>query len=169
MKENKGKKVVDEPHPSIGDKRKTLPKTLDLGNLPNRRGKKAKHRSSRPGLLSLVFPPLYRLSKFFMLTRPFPLKSLRPSAPTSSQPSQRIPMNPLENEDLAWERFEQAETGEDVTACYDISLKEFEHSGVHDLFKVITFTSSCLMYIYIYIYIFLTKLFNHLCKPCSNS
>ena len=45
MKENKGKEVVDEKtrpeaqsqlRPSIGDKRKTLPKTLDLGNLPNR-------------------------------------------------------------------------------------------------------------------------------------
>ncbi|XP_065632016.1 uncharacterized protein LOC136068588 [Quercus suber] len=44
MKENKGKEVVDEatrlkaqsqPHPSVRDKRKTLPKTLDFGNLPN--------------------------------------------------------------------------------------------------------------------------------------
>ena len=39
-------------------------------------------------------------------------------------------MNLLENEDLAI-------TGEEVTACYDMSLKEFEHSGVHDLFKVL--------------------------------
>ena len=65
-------------------------------------------------------------------------------------------MNLLENEDLAWERFEKAITGEDVAACYDMSLKEFKHSSVHDLFKVITFTSSYLsnMYIYIYIYVF---------------
>ena len=43
MKENKGKEVVDgatrpetqsQPSPFIGDKRETLPKTLDLGNLP---------------------------------------------------------------------------------------------------------------------------------------
>ena len=27
-------------------------------------------------------------------------------------------------------------TDEDVMACYDMSLKDFEHSGVHDLFKV---------------------------------
>ena len=68
-------------------------------------------------------------------------------------------MNLLENEDLAWERFEQAVTGEDVVACYDMSLKEFEHSSVHDLFKVIIFTSSChsnmCVCIYIYIYVFL--------------
>ena len=45
MKENKGKEVVGEgsrlevqlqTRPSTGDKRKTLPKNLDLGSLPNR-------------------------------------------------------------------------------------------------------------------------------------
>ena len=65
-------------------------------------------------------------------------------------------MNLLENEDLVWERFEKAVTGEDVAACYDMSLKELEHSGVHDLFKVITFTSSCHSNMYMYIY-FLTE------------
>ena len=37
-------------------------------------------------------------------------------------------------------------TDVDVGACYNMSLKDFEHSGVHDLFKVS-------FYIYIYIYI----------------
>ena len=27
-------------------------------------------------------------------------------------------------------------TDEDMVACYDMSLKDFEHSGVHDFFKV---------------------------------
>ena len=27
-------------------------------------------------------------------------------------------------------------TDEDVVACYDMSLKDFEHSSIHDLFKV---------------------------------
>ena len=44
MKENKGKEAVDKAakpeaqsqlHPSIGDKRKTLSKMLDLRNLPS--------------------------------------------------------------------------------------------------------------------------------------
>ena len=57
MKENKGKEVVDEaagkevpsqPRPIAGDKRKSLSVGVDLGNLPSRRGKKAKHRSSKP-------------------------------------------------------------------------------------------------------------------------
>ena len=55
MKENKGKEVVnEEDHPEsqpqvlplAGDKKRSLSKSLDLGNLPNRRGKKAKHGSS---------------------------------------------------------------------------------------------------------------------------
>nr|XP_023905687.1 uncharacterized protein LOC112017466 [Quercus suber] len=45
------------------------------------------------------------------------------------------PSNIIENEDLAWERFKQAVTDEDINVCYDMSLKDFEHSGVHDLFK----------------------------------
>ena len=55
MKENKEKEIAEEgSHPEVqpqarlstGDKRKSLSKNLDLGNLPSHRGKKAKHRSS---------------------------------------------------------------------------------------------------------------------------
>ena len=54
----------------------------------------------------------------------------------SSQPSRRVPQNLLENEDLTWERFKKVVTDQDVVTCYDMSLKGFEHFGVHDLFKV---------------------------------
>ena len=170
MNENKEKEVMDEatrpkaqsqPHPAIGEKRKNLSKAIDLENLPSCRWeKKAKHKPSKPGVVKLgllVFPTSQQSSVQIhdMDTKPAkdpPSKTI----PASSQPSRRTPMNLLENEDLAWERFEQAITGEDVAACYDMSLKEFKHSGVHDLFKVITFTSSshCKIYIYIYIFFF---------------
>lgn len=45
-------------------------------------------------------------------------------------------MNLIENEDLAWEHFKKVVSDKDIAACYDMSLKDFEHSGVHDLFKV---------------------------------
>lgn len=48
-------------------------------------------------------------------------------------------MNLVENEDLAWERFEKVVSDEDIAACYDMYLKDFEHYGVHDLFKVCNF------------------------------
>ena len=54
----------------------------------------------------------------------------------TSQPSQQVPSNIIENENLAWKRFQKAITDEDINVCYDMSLKDFEHFGVHDLFKV---------------------------------
>ena len=47
-----------------------------------------------------------------------------------------LPIYIIENEDLAWERFQLAVLDEDINMCYNMGLKEFEHSGVHDLFKV---------------------------------
>ena len=71
-----------------------------------------------------------------------------------SQPPPRVPTNIVENEDLAWERFGEAVKDKDVNVCHDMSLKDFEHSGVHDLFKVLTVLLPHLYYlIYIYIYI----------------
>ena len=72
-------------------------------------------------------------------------------------------MKLIENEDLAWGHFEKAVSDEDTAACYDMSLKDFEHSGVHDLFKVCNFifasslllyTFSCLTIIFV-IYLFI--------------
>ena len=68
--------------------------------------------------------------------------------PTSSQPPVKVASNLLESEDLAWERFEKTISGEDVAACYNMSLREFEHSSVHDLFKVINIDFSSFFYYY---------------------
>ena len=49
------------PRPVVGDKRKTLSKMIDMGSLPSCRGhKKAKHRSSKSGVVkpSFVIPPI---------------------------------------------------------------------------------------------------------------
>ena len=155
MKENKGKGVVSvetllemesEPRPFVGDKRKKISKTVDLENLPSRRkNKRAKHRSSKLGVVkpSLVVPfasqqqsiPIHDLDS----SVPVEATPSITTAPISSQPSQRDHMNLLENEDLAWERFKKVVTNEDVVAYYDMSLKEFEYSVVHDLFKVCYF------------------------------
>ena len=53
MKENKGKEVMDEgvksqPRPPIGEKRKNILSRVDLGDLPSRRGREKKHKSSKP-------------------------------------------------------------------------------------------------------------------------
>ena len=71
-----------------------------------------------------VSPPIETTSS---KTRPRTITSV------SSQPSPRVSSNIVENEDLAWQRFEEAVKDEDMHACYDMSLKDFEHSGVHAL------------------------------------
>ena len=57
MKEKKGKEVVDEavkqgvqsqPRPPISEKRKNILSRVDLGDLPSRRGKEKKHKSTKP-------------------------------------------------------------------------------------------------------------------------
>ncbi|KAK7821659.1 hypothetical protein CFP56_037502 [Quercus suber] len=68
-----------------------------------------------------------------------------PSSPTGNLPPNvdldlplpRVPTNIVENEDLAWEHFGEAVKDKDINVCYNISLKDFEHSGVHDLFKLL--------------------------------
>ena len=57
MKENKSKEVTDEivkqgvqsqPRPPIGEKRKNISSRVDLGDLPSRRGREKKHKSTKP-------------------------------------------------------------------------------------------------------------------------
>ena len=156
MKENKGKKVVDEgvksqPHPPTGEKRKNISSRVDLGDLPSRRGREKKHKSSKPQDVKSPHAPNLEPPVQILALDPKPKDP--PSkkissiihAPTSFTPSKEVPQHLLGNEDLAWERFSMAVTDVDVGACYNMSLKDFENSGIHDLFKV--------SFIYIYIYI----------------
>ena len=186
MKENKGKEVVSEgdrpeaqthihppagdnrpevpsrTHPFAGDKRKSLPKNLDMGSLPSRRDKRVKHRSSKVAKPNPSQPhPSVQIVDVDVST---PIETTPSKAPprtiasVSSQPPPRVPLNIIENKDLAWERFKEAMKDEDINVCYDMSLKDFEHSGVHDFFKVHNFTlaSSLLFRFYFFYFLFLS-------------
>ena len=169
IKENKEKEVLgkerrpetqSQARPSAGDKRKSLPKNLDLGNLSSRRGKKAKHGSSQT--VKPNHPPSHPSIKIYDVDSSTPIETTlsktppsKTTMPATSQPSQQVPSNIIENEDLAWERFQKVVSNEDINTCYDMSLKDFEHFGVHDLFKVRNhiFSLSLLKDIYLYIFI----------------
>ena len=157
MKENKGKEVVDEgvkshPCPPTAEKRKNISSRVDLGDLPSRRGREKKHKSSKSQ--DIKSPPASNLKSSVQVLALDPEPKGPPSKkissiihePTSSTPSKEVPQHLLGNEDLAWERFSTVVMDMDMGAYYNMSLKDFEHSGVHDLFKVS-------FYIYIYIYI----------------
>ena len=169
MKVNKGKEVagegdrpeagdarpntVPQTRPSAGDKRKSLPRNLDLGSLPSRRDKRVKQSSSKVAKPILPQPNLSVQTIDVDVSPPVQTTSSKTPPRTitsvSSQPPPRVSSNIVENEDLAWQRFQEAVKDEDIHACYDMSLKDFEHSGVHDLFKV-NFLSSCLYYFTIF-------------------
>lgn len=138
MKENKEKGLADE---------ETMQETHSqpcpvVGSLPSCQShKKVKHGSSKSGVdkpgfvvphASFKLPPVQIFdldSSILAETTPS-----KPTETTSSKPPKSTPMNFLENEDLFWERFQQAMTDEDVAVC-NMSLKEFERSTIHDLFK----------------------------------
>ena len=152
MKENKGKEVVDEvvkqgvqaqSRPPTGKKRKNISSRVDLGDLPSRCGREKKHKSAKPQ--DVKSPPPVPNQGFPVQILTLDSKPKDPPskkvlsivhAPTSSLPSKEVPQHLLGNEDLAEERFTTAVTDMDVFACYNMSLKYFEHSGIHDLFKV---------------------------------
>ena len=147
--------------------------------LSRRREKKAKHKSSKSGVVKSS-PPILPAQEPFVQIHDVDSKAKDPpsvqilstvNVPASSQPSRQVPQNLIENEDLAWERFEKVVTDEDMAVCYDMSMKDFEHSSVHDLFKVCEllfffFFSFFLLYIYIYIYIYLVLSVMYTCVFC---
>ena len=170
MKENKGKEIVNEEdrpksqpqvRPLAGDKKRSLSKSLDLGNLPNHWGKKAKHGSSqiiKPNISSSQQPVrIYDVDSSTPIgTIPSKTPPSKMTVPVTSRPSQQVPSNIIENEDLAWEHFQKAVLDEDINVCYDMSLKDFENSSVHDLFKVSNFI---FFLVFAKIYIFISNFF----------
>ena len=69
------------------------------------------------------------------------LDASRPTIDSSTIPPiikdpANISRTPLSSESLAWSRFKMVMKHEDVMACYDMFVKEFECHIVHDLFKV---------------------------------
>ena len=87
-------------------------------------------------------------------TTPSKTPPSKTTVPATSQPSAHVPTNIIENENLAWEHFQKAVTNENINVCYDMSLKDFEHFGVHDLFKLMAFASSLEIYIYYFYFYF---------------
>ena len=133
---------------------------MDLDELPSRQGPKKK----KPGKASLP-----KIPKFTPLTvnlddpsvdvepvqtihpiqtDPTPPPTKTPRKPHLSKPSER-PSNLMLDESYAWRMFKGIVTDNEVNECYNMSVKEFERSGIHDLFKVVFHLS-----LYVFIQIF---------------
>ena len=117
-----------------------MSKKLDTGNLPSHRGNKRPKvdslmLSTTPVVVldpatSTTFAQLPVFSKVDACLPPFVAEpsNSSPKAP----PPEDGPMTLLRSENLAWNRFKQVVRNEDVSICYDMFVKEFKHSMIHD-------------------------------------
>ena len=171
MKENKEKTITsgdeDTTAPLVvqktsvqTEKRKSKPisSVMDLDNLPSRWGPK----KQKPGKADKAFLP--KIPKFAPSTvdldelpvdvepvqtvHPVQTDPTTPPAKTSRKPhlsklSDR-PSNLVLDKSYAWRMFKGIVTDNKVNECYNISVKEFERSGIHDLFKAwVSFVLAC--------------------------
>ena len=183
MRENKEKTVTsgDEdvaaplvvPVTSVqGGKRKSksISSAMDLDDLSSRRGAKKQKPVKTPIPKVLKFtPPTVNLDNspvdvelvqtVYLVQTDLP----PPSAKNSRKPSPFEPSNHPSNlvldENYTWRTFKGIVANHEVNECYNMSVREFERFGIHDIFKVVFCLSLCvlcfvcLFYIYIYIYI----------------
>ena len=165
MKENKEKvvtsgdedvQVQDDTTPSViqklavqTGKRKTISSSLNLGDLPSRRGPKKQKPSKNPlPKVPKFTPPTVDLDDPVInmvpvqtippvqTDPPLPAKTSHKTHP--SEPSKQPP-NLVLDEGYAWRTFKGIITDNEVNSCYNMSVKDFEQSAIHDLFKVYNF------------------------------
>ena len=128
-------------------KSKSISSVVDLDDLPSRRGpKKQKPSKASFPKVPKITPPTVDLDETPIdvepvqtiqpvQTDPAPLPAKTPRKPHPSEPSDR-PSNLVLDKSYAWRTFKGIVTDNEVNECYSMLVKEFEHSGIHDLFKV---------------------------------
>ena len=128
---------------------------MDLDNLPSHRGPK-KQKSSKASFPKVPkFTPTVDLDNLVVNVVPVqivphvqidpPLPTKAPRKPHPSEPSE-CPSNLVLDESYAWRTFKGIITNNEVNSCYNMSVKDFEHSAIHDLFKVYKFHSSLFLF-----------------------
>ena len=129
-------------------KSKSISSAVDLDDLPSRQGAKKQKpvKTSLPKVPKFT-PPTINLDDPLVDVEPVqtihliqtdppppPVKNSR--NPNPSEPSDR-PSNLVLDESYAWRTFKGIVTEHEVNECYNMSVKEFERSGIYDLFKVV--------------------------------
>ena len=144
---------------------------MDLDELPSRRGAKKqkpvktsipKVPKFTPPTMNLDDPPVdvEPVETVHPVQTDLPPSSVKNSRkPSPSKPSDR-PSNLVLDESYAWRTFKGIITDHEVNECYNTSVREFERSEIHNLFKVVFCSSLCVLFfffvfvLYIYIYIY---------------
>lgn len=128
-------------------KSKKISSNVDLDDLPSRRGPKKPKTSQTPlPKVPKFTPQTVNLDEPSVNVEPVqiihptsadpvPLPTKTPRKSHSTEPSDR-PSNLVLDENYAWRTFKGLITDNEINECYNMSVKEFERSGIHDLFKV---------------------------------
>ena len=141
--------VVQKTSVQVGKRKaKPISTTVDLDDLPSRRGpKKQKSKVDKAPLPKVpkFVPPMVNLNESPVDVEPIQTihpgqseptpQTKTPCKPPSLEPSDRS-SNLVLDESYAWRTFKGIVTDNEVNESYNMSVKEFEHSGIHDLFKV---------------------------------
>ena len=167
MKENKEKAVTsgdedvqvqDDTTPLVVQKsvvqtgkRKIISSSVNLGDLPSRRGPKKQKPSKNPlPKVPKFTPPMVDLddpvvNMVLIQTIPpvqtDPPPQTKTSRKTHPSESSKQPPNLVLDEGYAWRMFKGIITDNEVNSCYNMSMKDFERSAIHVLFKVYKFHS----------------------------
>ena len=189
MRENKEKTVTsgyeDIAAPPVvpvtsaqGGKRKSksISSAVDLDDLPSRRGAK------KQKFVKTLIPKVPKFTPTVNLDDPpvdvEPVQTVHPVQtdlpPPSVKNSRKLspfepfdrPSNLVLDENYAWRTFKGIITDHEVNECYNMSVRGFERSGIHDLFKVF-FSSLCVLLFFFFffnIYINFHSSMNRLCQ-----
>ena len=124
---------------------------MDLGDLPSHRGSKKQKSGKTPLPKVPKFPPttvdLDNLAVNLVPVQTIPFiqpENLPPSAakaPYRAHPLEQTKHHPNLVQDKGYARrtFKGFITNNEVNACYNMLVKDFEHSAIHDLLKVCSF------------------------------
>ena len=160
-------------------KSKSISSAVDLDDLPSRRGPK----KQKPGKTSLpkvpkFTPPTVNLDD--PLGDVEPVQTIHPvqtdppppakasHKPKSSEPSDR-PSNLVLDEGYTWRTFKGIVTEREVNECYYMSVKEFERSSIHDLFKVsLSLVLVCKFFFFFFNLNRMSNSLSSICRLCQN-
>ena len=147
--------VVQKTSVQIGKRKsKSISSVVDLDDLPSRQGPK----KQKPGKASLPNVPKFTPLTINLDDPPVDMEPVQtihpahidPTPPPAKTPRKTHPPEPSErpsnlvlDESYVWRTFKGIVIDNEVNECYNTSVKRFECSGIHDLFKVVFHLFSC--------------------------
>ena len=160
-------------------KSKTISNAVDLDDLSSRRGPK-KQKSSKTSLPKVpkFTPPTVNLDEPLVDVEPVqtvhPVQSDPPPPPKASRKpnsskTSDCPSNLVLDEGYTWRTFKGIVTEREVNECYYMSVKEFERSSIHDLFKVsLSLVLVCKFFFFFFNLNRMSNSLSSICRLCQN-